>query len=212
VPLFPTPGNHDLRRESVYRRVFAPVAEGEDRGGPHYAFEWGSGHFVSVSTPEFSGGHADGAPWLSADLAAAQARPWRIVFLHEPLYSGGKKYVLRGLRATLGPLLEAGGVHLLLAGHQHFYERADPACQYVPGASVLEIISGGGGANLDPPVTRTGFPRTVSATHYLRVRVAPTHLDIRAVDLDGHVLDHVRRAAGAPAPCRSSGWPQPIEK
>ena len=212
VPLFPTPGNHDLHRQSVYRTVFAPVADGEDRGGPHYAFDWASAHFVSVSSPEFGAGDGEGARWLADDLEAARPRPWRIVFLHEPVYSGGTKRVVRGLRADLEPLLEAGGVALLLAGHQHFYERADPACEYVSGASVLEVISGGGGANLDLPVMKAGFPRTVSATHYLRVRVAPTRLDIRAIDLDGHVLDHVHRSVGAVTPCRASGWPRPIEQ
>src|SRR5712692_7675322 len=41
VPLFPTPGNHDLGRSSAYTEVFAPIAQDPARGGPHYAYDWG---------------------------------------------------------------------------------------------------------------------------------------------------------------------------
>jgi len=75
VPLMPTPGNHDLRPRSVYRDLFAPAADGEDAGGPHYGFDWGAAHLVSVSSPEFGRDGAPGAGWLAADLAAAAGRP-----------------------------------------------------------------------------------------------------------------------------------------
>src|SRR5262249_30433193 len=120
--------------------------------------------------------------------------------------------VTRGLRAAFEPVVEAAHADLVLAGHLHLYERALPACAYVPGANVLEVISGGGGAALDHGRTLPNFARTISATHHLRGRVTPDWFDVRAVGLDGRILDRVRRRRGEEETCRSSGWPAPIEK
>ena len=213
VPFFPTPGNHDLVRRSAYRDLFAPIAADEAPGGPHYAFEWGAAHLVSVSSPEFSDAEGGDPEWLAGELSRAAARPWRIVFLHEPPFTAGTKSTERGLRRHLEPVIEAGHVDLLLAGHSHLYERAEPACTVVPGASVLEIVSGGGGANLDPaPAPRPNFSRVLAVTHYLRVHVTPEAIDVRAVDLSGHVLDHARRRRGESPACRAQGWPAPRDR
>ena len=214
VPFMPTPGNHDLVSRSVYRDLFAPVADGEDAGGPHYAFDWGAAHLISVSSPEFARDGAPGAGWLASDLAAAAARPWRIVFLHEPPYSGGAKFTVPGLRGVLEPIVERGRADLVLAGHEHFYERSIPACAYAAEARTLHVVSGGGGANLDPDpvVSHPNFPRVISVTHYLRIRVTPAQFDIRAVDVSGHVLDRVRRQRAQDVTCLSSGWPPPRDR
>jgi calcineurin-like phosphoesterase family protein len=211
VPLFPTPGNHDLPRGAPYRDLFAPIADDGASGGPHYAFAWGAAHFASVASTEFSDAAGPRPGWLVHDLAGAAARPWRIVFLHEPPFSAGTKRVEPGLRRNLEPVVEHGRVDLLLTGHSHLYEHALPACTVDPEARVLEIVSGGGGRNLDPEPAagHPSFVRVLAATHYVRVRVAPDAIDVRAVDVDGHVLDHVRRRHGQPLPCRAEGWPEP---
>jgi hypothetical protein len=211
VPLFPTPGNHDAVRRSRYSEVFAPAAAA-DTGLRHYAFDWGAAHFVSVPYTDFATDDPAGPAWLAADLAGAHSRPWEIVFVHMPPFSAGKKRVVRGLRERLQPVVEAAHVDLLLAGHQHLYERSQPLCQYVADASVLEVISGGGGAALDPSFPHPNFPHTASVTHFVRVTVAGDRLDIRAIDLQGRVIDRVRRWRGKPPACRRGGWPAPIEK
>src|SRR3989442_6535551 len=207
VPFMPTPGNHDLVSRSVYRDLFAPAADGEDAEGPHYAFDWGAAHLISVSSPEFARDGAPGAGWLASDLAAAAARPWRIIFLHEPPYSGGAKFTVPGLRGVLEPIVERGRADLVLAGHEHFYQPSIPACAYAAEARTLHLVSGGGGANLDPdPVSHPNFPRVISVTHYLRIPVTPAHFDIRAVDVSGHVLDPGRRPRAQGVTCLSRGW------
>jgi hypothetical protein len=203
VPIFPTPGNHDLTHKSVYRTLFAPAYD----GGPdlRYHFAWGAASFVSLSARD----GAAGAPGLAEDLAGGGPRIWRIVFLHEPLYTAGRKRVEPGLRAGLAPVVEAAGVDLVLAGHQHFYERSLPSCEYVPTARVMHVTSGGGGGvGLDPVREQPNFARAASRSHFLRVRVSSDWLDIRAVGADGHTIDHVRRARAADLPCRAEGWPR----
>jgi len=80
--------------------------------------------------------------WLEKALAASRAR-WRIVYGHHPLYSTGKRHGGdERLRAKLEPLLASdaaagaaglGGdgergprVHVVLAGHDHLYQRFHP--------------------------------------------------------------------------------------
>jgi hypothetical protein len=207
VPIFPAPGNHDLARHDVYARVFAPIP-GMESPRLTYGFDWAGTHLVSLRYRYF--GMAD-TEWLTADLAAAATLRWRFAFLHEPVYPASHKRVTSGLRARLEPLLEAADVALVFAGHQHLYARSEPACEHVPGAQLVQLISGGGGASLDPPKPSANFARVASVTHYLRVSVRPDTLDVRAIGLDGRVIDRARRRRGVALPCRSGGWPAPLE-
>jgi len=203
IPIFPTPGNHDLYARSIYRTLFAPAYDGTDE--LRYHFTWGAAWFVSLS-PRAG---AAGAPGLAADFAAGGPGLWRIVFLHEPLYTAGWKRVEPGLREALAPVVEAAGVDLVLAGHQHFYERSLPSCAFVPTARVLHVTSGGGsGVGLDPVRAHPNFARAVSASHFLRIRVSAEWLDVRAVGADGHTIDRMRRARSADLTCRGEGWPR----
>ena len=204
VPFFPTPGNHDLNYWSGYRAAFAPLADQKYGDVMRYSFDWGPAHFTSISSPLA----AAGAPGLADELAAARSLPWRFVFLHEPLYTAGRKRVVPHLRTTLGPILEAGGVDVVLAGHEHYYERSLPSCEYVPSARVLHIISGGGSdVQLDTVRPHPNFPRALAVAHFLRVRVTPEWIDVRVVTPEGHTFDHFRRLRAAPGDCAASGWP-----
>jgi 3',5'-cyclic AMP phosphodiesterase CpdA len=61
--------------------------------------------------------------WLEADLANT-LQPWIIAFWHHPPYSRGShdsdfEIELLEMRENALPLLEAGGVDLVLCGHSH---------------------------------------------------------------------------------------------
>jgi Calcineurin-like phosphoesterase len=205
VPIFPTPGNHDLAHRSIYRTLFAPASDQRPGDGLRYRFRWGPAAFVSIDSPDA----AAGAPGLADDLAADGSAPWRIVFVHEPLYTAGHKRVERGLRPAMEPVVEAAGVDLVLAGHQHFYERSVPSCEFLPSARVMHVTSGGGsGTQLDPVRQHPNFPRALSTPHFLRVRVWPDRFEIRAISPEGHTLDRVRRVRAIDPGCRPSGWPR----
>jgi hypothetical protein len=72
--------------------------------------------------------------WLQADLSGT-AQEWVIAYFHHPPYtkgthdsdsaadSGGR---LVDMREDVLPILEAGGVDLVLGGHSHIYERSYP--------------------------------------------------------------------------------------
>lgn len=137
IPPWPARGNHDSLT-AVYEGVFTMPSAGECGGTPSgteawYSFDAGAAHLVVLDSA-----YSDlrpGAPmlaWLAADLAATD-RLWRIAILHHPPYtrgshdsddphdSGGRLFMVR---ESLTPLLEAGGVDLVISGHSHSYERS----------------------------------------------------------------------------------------
>jgi 3',5'-cyclic AMP phosphodiesterase CpdA len=70
--------------------------------------------------------------WLKADLAAT-TRDWIIAFFHHPTYTKGTHDSdkdsdsgarMNDMRAVFLPVLEKGGVDLVLTGHSHVYERS----------------------------------------------------------------------------------------
>ncbi len=205
VPLFPAPGNHDLLRSSAYRTVFGPAAAGGE-DDLRYAWSWGDAGFVSLDTPGVAAG-GGGLAWTAAALASFAPSAWRIAAVHEPPFSPGVKGIKEGLRRTLEPILERGGVALLLTGHEHLYARTDPVCEVVPEARVVEVITGGGGgASLDQPVPQPKFATVLSTTHYVLVHVDAKRIVLRAIGLDGRVLDRARLVRGAATPCRQGRW------
>ncbi|MCA8974928.1 MAG: metallophosphoesterase family protein [Planctomycetes bacterium] len=137
-------GNHDaasansVRQDGVYFGIFTLPKTGEAGGLPsgteaYYSFDRGHVHFICLDSMH-SNRTAAGAmmTWLTADLAATSAR-WIIAYWHHPPYtfgshdsdsptdSGGR---MIDMRQVALPILEAGGVDLVLGGHSHCYERS----------------------------------------------------------------------------------------
>jgi len=74
---------------------------------------------------------------------------------------------------------------------------------------VLHVTSGGGSHQLDRVRAHPNFPRAASVSHYLRIRVNPRWIDLRAIAVDGQTIDHVRLRRDGPRGCRADGWPVP---
>jgi 3',5'-cyclic AMP phosphodiesterase CpdA len=64
--------------------------------------------------------------WLEGELKKSGSE-WKIVYFHHPIYSSGERHGSNvELRTTLEPTLVKYGVDVVLAGHEHFYERMKP--------------------------------------------------------------------------------------
>jgi hypothetical protein len=90
-------------------------------------------HMVFMSTEhEYTSGSAQ-YTWLQTDLQAAntpearEERPFIIVIGHKPMYSSNDYHGSEiELRDALESLYVEHGVNLVIAGHDHFYERTWP--------------------------------------------------------------------------------------
>ncbi|GAC1375970.1 MAG: hypothetical protein NVSMB30_20800 [Hymenobacter sp.] len=116
---FPSLGNHDLysARGQAYFDYF--VLPGNER---YFDFARGQVHFfVLNSDPDEPDGITPAsaqARWLHERLAAA-SEPWKVVYCHRAPYSSGE----HGGTAALRWPFRAWGASLVLAGHDHDYER-----------------------------------------------------------------------------------------
>ena len=95
----------------------------------YFSFNYGNIHVIYLdsfgSSRSSTGAMAN---WLRNDLAANTAT-WTIAFFHHPPYSKGShnsdtESQLVEMRTNILPILEDGGVDLVLSGHSHAYERS----------------------------------------------------------------------------------------
>ncbi len=163
---WPTVGNHeefnaDSNAEmGVFYDTFVLPRMGECGGAAsnteaYYSFDYGDVHFVCMNTARPT--RTPGSPmlqWLEADLAAAAGTAkWLVAYWHHPVYSHGThdsdlEINSIEMRQHVMPLLEQGGVDLVLVGHSHGYERSflvDGAYD-TPTTAAGHIVDGGGGA------------------------------------------------------------------
>ena len=95
----------------------------------YYSFDFANIHFICLDSHDLSRKPGDPmASWLKADIEKAKA-DWLIAFWHHPPYTKGshdsdKEADLTEMRKLIMPIIEAGGVDVVLTGHSHIYERS----------------------------------------------------------------------------------------
>jgi len=199
---FSTPGNHEYMTDQAapyLAGVATPAGSVPTTDlGRYYSFDWGSAHFVSLDSNYLMTGGAQGMlAWLDADLAATTQR-WRIVFLHHPPYPSGYHVgdpVCIAVAQQVVPIVERHGVQLVLSGHEHAFERTYPLAGGVPvdfpSPSTMYVITGGGGAGLEPVGSVPQCAMSVEAFNYLRVDVEHESIRLRATGLNGEEIDDI---------------------
>ena len=124
----PTPGNHDYRTQAAagYFAYFGGAA-GDPRTG-YYAYDLGAWRVYALnSNCGQIGGCGLGSAqelWLKKDLAA-NPRPCTVAMWHHPRFSSGAHGDDTDMRHLWKVLYDAGA-ELVLAGHDHTYERFAP--------------------------------------------------------------------------------------
>ena len=119
--------------------------------------------------------------WLDDRLASSTSQ-WKIVLLHHPVHSSGRHGSTPNADVVLEPILTRHKVDLVLAGHDHHYERT------VPMQGVTHIVSGGGckTTRVSPgPFTAAA----ASALHFLHLDITGDRLVGRAIRPGGDLLD-----------------------
>jgi 3',5'-cyclic AMP phosphodiesterase CpdA len=167
-------GNHD-----VYRGLGDEVARGLGMPARWYERRFGNLQLIALDSTCIHS--LDQKRWLIETLS--RNRPaFRIVALHHPPYSAGWHGSSRDVRRALGPLFRRYGVDLVLAGHEHDYQRSKPI------KGTVYVISGAA-THLRP----TGYRRFTAAAyalhHFIDMLVFEEHVVIRAIGHDGRSFD-----------------------
>lgn len=171
-------GNHDEREQRFYKHF-------NMEGRTYYSFKAPdeSVRFFGLESDYMDRKQLD---WLEEELRRSN-EAWKIVFMHHPLYSSGRRHgSSTSLREVLEPLFLQHGVSLVLAGHEHFYERLHPQ-------NGIHYITQGAGGKLrrgnirrGSAMTATGFDTDNSFT---LMEIEGDELHFQTVSRRGETVD-----------------------
>jgi hypothetical protein len=157
----PTPGNHEYNTPGAapYYAYFGASAGPAGLG--YYSFMIGDWLAVSLNSNVAVASDSAQGSWLRRTLAASQAR-CTIAFWHHPRFSSGKNGQNPHMQDLWRILYEAGA-EVVLAGHDHHYERFAPLDDH--GApdekrGLRQFIAGTGGAPLRQPASIAAYSQT----------------------------------------------------
>jgi acid phosphatase type 7 len=154
----PAPGNHEYRGRNAipYYQYWGGQAGPPGKG--YYSYELGAWHVVVLNTNcDAVGGCAAGSPqdeWLRQDLADHRGS-CIVAYGHHALFSSGffRFHAAHPELKRLWEDLYAAHADLVLAGHEHSYERfapQDPEGRPDSQRGIREIVAGTGGRSHYP--------------------------------------------------------------
>jgi hypothetical protein len=146
---FPTPGNHEYQTPGArgYFAYFGKRAGEPDKG--YYSYDLGAWHLIALNSECHQiGGCGDSdsqARWLGQDLAA-HPRKCVLAYWHRPRFSSA----MHGNdhdQDALWRILAGARADVVLAGHDHDYERFTPmnADGEADPEGVMQFVAGTGG-------------------------------------------------------------------
>src|SRR5437660_6438426 len=143
----PVPGNHEYETPGAagYFGYFGAAAG--DSGKGYYSYTLGAWHIVALnSNIDMRPGSAQ-LRWLRADLTAHPTR-CALAYWHHPRFSSGTTHGSAKETAPLWRALYEAGVDVVIAGHEHNYERfapQDPLGVADSARGIREFVVGTGG-------------------------------------------------------------------
>ena len=156
----PTLGNHEYAEPKAAAYFQYWGAQAGLPGAGYYSYDLGSWHIVALNThcgAQGLGGCGHASPqeeWLRKDLAA-HPDACILAYGHHALFSSGvfKSHAIHPELRELWRDLYAAHASLVLAGHEHSYERfapQDPDGHADAANGIREIVVGTGGRSHDP--------------------------------------------------------------
>ncbi len=208
IPIMPTTGNHesygsrDTMRPKFYVEQFALPQNGpEGLKSQAYSFDYWPIHFVvldsqqeeqkkygDILTPQKS--------WLESDLASSRA-PWKIVFLHRPIYGIKQGRPDKEIRDAFSAIMEKHHVDLVFSGHDHGITRSyilkGGVPKQKPSQGTVYYITGRSGSKYYKDVEKREahafFQNPVQQPNYFVVEATDTRIRVKALNRDGTKID-----------------------
>jgi 3',5'-cyclic AMP phosphodiesterase CpdA len=176
VKFYATLGNHDDPKQRFYKPF-------NMNGQRYYTFKANDRVRFFVLDSNYM--DPQQLNWLASELKGSNS-PWKICFFHHPLYSSGKQHGSDvDLRRFLEPLFLEYGVKVVLAGHEHFYERLKPQ------KGIYYFISGGSAKLRRDNIARTnltakGFDQD---NHFMLMEIDGDTLYYQTISRPGATID-----------------------
>lgn len=153
----PSPGNHDYDTPGAagYFGYFGASAGPPGLG--YYSYSLGRWHIIALNSEISAFPGSPQVEWLRADLTV-NPTPCALAYFHTPVFGSGSNGSNPHMQAVWRVLYQFG-VDVIVAAHNHSYERfapQDPDGQPDLAAGIRQFVVGTGGTSL------TGFPRIVA--------------------------------------------------
>ena len=169
-------GNHDEADQRQYEHFNMD-------GNEYYRIAKGDVSFYGLNSNYMDKRQVD---WLIDQLEKDKAT-WKIAFFHHPPYSSGKQHGSDDqLREVIEPIFLKHGVNLVVAGHEHFYERIKPQ------KGIFYFISGAGGKLREGGI-KAGSPLTAKSydqdLHFMLWEIAGNEAHFQVISRTGKTVD-----------------------
>ena len=120
----PVPGNHDYKTSGAAGYFTYWGEDLPEPGRGYYSFNLGAWHLIALDSNLSGEAFAQQLEWLKADLGTAEAS-CVLAYWHHPLLSSTKRAASTIMQPVFD-LLYKSGASVVLAGHDHVYERFFP--------------------------------------------------------------------------------------
>lgn len=175
--LIPVLGNHDYVSDEQ-----ADLLLRLGREKSWYADQVGIARIIVLDTEQVD--NPAQTAWLAQKLASPTTAAWTIIAMQKPAYSAGYHGSEQAIQELWVPLFERYEVPLVLAGHDHNYQRS----RLIDG--VTYVVSGGS-AMLRPTGRQDFTAVSTSTLHFVDLRLEPGRLALRAINHNGLRFDSV---------------------
>ncbi len=182
TPIVPAIGNHDVSGRDYFRRYFLHDLWASNRN--YFVLDWGNLRLVVLDTGiECRDGCAQYAFAERALREGQKKGQLMAIMLHYPPYSSGEHGSSLEVQRPVAALAKKHGVELVIAGHDHDYERT----RSIDGTTYM--VSGSGGAPIRPISPRSFTAEARTEPHYVLIDVESDRMILRAVNLQGDTFD-----------------------
>jgi hypothetical protein len=191
----PAPGNHEYNTPSAsgYFGYFGSAAG--ERGKGYYSYDIGAWHIIVLNSNLMSTPGSPQETWLRADLADHNTR-CTLAYWHHPRFSSGPHGNSGESEISLGlwQALYDAGADVILAGHDHTYERfapQTPAGELDMSRGLRQFVVGTGGAGLYAfiGVKPNSEVRSNASRGVLKLTLYPDRYDWQFVPASGGFTD-----------------------
>ncbi|MET0650578.1 MAG: metallophosphoesterase [Pyrinomonadaceae bacterium] len=176
VKFYASLGNHDESNQRFYEHF-------NMNGEEYYQLKKGPISFYALNSNYMD---KKQLTWLEEKLKG-DTSDWKVAFFHHPPYSsGGKHGSSSSLRQVVEPLFVKYGINVVLAGHEHFYERVKPQ------KGIYYFISGAGGklregdVQKGSPLTEKAFDTDLS---FMLFEVVKDEMHFQVISRTGETVD-----------------------